>query len=90
MPRSEAAALPKRWLRPPHSKTRCAEGLAPDRESGKTLSMARSQQTVLKAAGWRVGDAKDFLKLTPTEAEFVEVKLTRRLRELREEHNRTK
>jgi DNA-binding XRE family transcriptional regulator len=41
----------------------------------------------LEAAGWRVGDAKDFLGLTAGEAEFVEIKLAlaRRLREFREE-----
>jgi ribosome-binding protein aMBF1 (putative translation factor) len=41
----------------------------------------------LEAAGWRVGDARDFLELTPGEAEFVEIKLAlaRRLREFREE-----
>jgi len=45
----------------------------------------------LEAAGWRVGDAKDFLGLTAEEAEFVEIKLAlaRRLRRLREEHNWT-
>ncbi|HUR81923.1 MAG TPA: helix-turn-helix transcriptional regulator [Thermoanaerobaculia bacterium] len=42
-------------------------------------------------AGWRVGDARDFLELSDGEAEFVEIKLAlaRRLRELREEHNWT-
>jgi DNA-binding XRE family transcriptional regulator len=45
----------------------------------------------LEAAGWRVGDVKDFLALTSGEAEFVEIKLAlaRRLRELREEQNWT-
>jgi DNA-binding XRE family transcriptional regulator len=45
----------------------------------------------LEEAGWRVGDAQDFLELTPGEAEFVEIKLAlaRRLRELREEHDWT-
>jgi DNA-binding XRE family transcriptional regulator len=45
----------------------------------------------LEAAGWRVGDARDFLQLTAGEAEFVEIKLAlaRRLRELREKHNWT-
>lgn len=40
----------------------------------------------LEAAGWRVGDASDFLGLSAGEAEFVEIKLAlaRRLRELRE------
>ena len=45
----------------------------------------------LENAGWRVGDSKDFLDLTPGEAEFVEIKLAlaRRLREMREEQNWT-
>lgn len=29
----------------------------------------------LESAGWTVGDAKDFLRLTPAEAELVELKL---------------
>jgi hypothetical protein len=43
----------------------------------------------LEGEGWTVGDARDFLELTPGEAEFVEIKLSlaRRLRELREEQN---
>jgi DNA-binding XRE family transcriptional regulator len=49
------------------------------------------QRRKLEAAGWRVGDTKDFLALTAGEAEFVEIKLAlaRRLRELREEQNWT-
>jgi len=45
----------------------------------------------LEAAGWTVGDTRDFLGLTPDEAIFVEIKLdlARRLRELREERNWT-
>ena len=45
----------------------------------------------LETAGWRVGDARDFLGLTAGEAEFVEIKLAlaRRLRELREKHHWT-
>ena len=41
----------------------------------------------LEAAGWTVGDTKDFLALCPNEAEFVEIKLAlaRRLRALREQ-----
>ena len=43
------------------------------------------------AAGWRVGDTREFLELTSSEAEFVEIKLAlaRRLRELREERHWT-
>jgi predicted transcriptional regulator len=39
----------------------------------------------LEAAGWRVGDAADFLELSPEEVAFIEMKLSlsRRLRELR-------
>jgi DNA-binding XRE family transcriptional regulator len=39
----------------------------------------------LEAAGWRVGDAADFLELSPEEAAFIEMKLSlsKRLRELR-------
>lgn len=29
----------------------------------------------LEAAGWKVGDASDFLDLTPEEAEYIELKL---------------
>ena len=38
----------------------------------------------LERAGWQVGDAKDFVKLSSGEAEFVEIKLalTRLVREL--------
>jgi len=45
----------------------------------------------LEAAGWRLGNAREFLELTPGEAEFVEIKLdlARRLRELRQEQNWT-
>jgi DNA-binding XRE family transcriptional regulator len=53
--------------------------------------MRADKRRRLEAAGWRVGNADEFLKLTPGEAEFVEIKLSlaRRLRELREEHNWT-
>ncbi|AFZ18345.1 helix-turn-helix transcriptional regulator [Allocoleopsis franciscana] len=39
----------------------------------------------LEAAGWRVGNAADFLELSPEEAAFIEMKLSlsKRLRELR-------
>jgi DNA-binding XRE family transcriptional regulator len=39
----------------------------------------------LEAAGWRVGDAADFLELSPEEVAFIEMKLSlsKRLRELR-------
>jgi DNA-binding XRE family transcriptional regulator len=49
--------------------------------------MRSEKRKKLEAAGWRVADAKDFLELTPGEAEFVEIKLAlaRRLRQFREE-----
>ncbi|TVP65972.1 MAG: XRE family transcriptional regulator [Nodularia sp. (in: Bacteria)] len=39
----------------------------------------------LEAAGWRVGDAADFLELLPEEVAFMEIKLSlsRHLKELR-------
>jgi hypothetical protein len=42
----------------------------------------------LEAAGWDVGDAREFLDLTPDEVEFVEIKLAlaRRLRSLSDQH----
>jgi len=53
--------------------------------------MKAEKRRKLESAGWNVGDAADFLQLTPGEAEFVEIKLAlaRRLRELREEHQWT-
>ncbi len=49
--------------------------------------MRTDKRKKLQAGGWRVGDAKDFLELTPGEAEFVEIKLAlaKRLRQFREE-----
>lgn len=42
----------------------------------------------LEKAGWKLGDARTFLGLDDSEAEFVEIKLAlaSRLRELREQH----
>src|SRR3954451_7724044 len=53
--------------------------------------MKTEKKKKLEAAGWTVGDARDFLALTPDEAEFVEIKLAlaRRLRALREIRNWT-
>ncbi len=47
--------------------------------------MNRAKQKRLKAAGWKLGNASDFLELTPEEAEYVETKLAlgAYLRELR-------
>ena len=49
--------------------------------------MRAEKRKKLEAAGWRVGDAKDFLGLDDVDAQLVEMKLTlaRRLRELREQ-----
>jgi ribosome-binding protein aMBF1 (putative translation factor) len=39
------------------------------------MTMRKEKRERLKAAGWRVGDASDFLGLTKEEAAFVEMKL---------------
>lgn len=48
--------------------------------------MEKSKRKSLKAAGFRVGDAEDFLELTAEEARLVELRLTvgKMLRKLRE------
>ena len=53
--------------------------------------MKTQKRKQLEDAGWRVGDARDFLGLSDDEAEFVEIKLAlaRRLRELREKRHWT-
>lgn len=53
--------------------------------------MKAEKRSRLAGAGWRVGDAHEFLGLTEDEAAFVEIKLAlaRRLRELREMRNWT-
>lgn len=53
--------------------------------------MKSEKKRKLEAAGWRVGETREFLDLTPGESAFVEIKLAlaRRVRELREEHNWT-
>lgn len=53
--------------------------------------MKADKRRKIEAAGWRSGDAQDFLGLSPNEAEFVEIKLAlaRKLRQLREEHHWT-
>jgi predicted XRE-type DNA-binding protein len=38
--------------------------------------MDATKRRKLEAAGWKVGDAADFLDLTPEEAEFVQLKLS--------------
>jgi len=53
--------------------------------------MDRATRERLGAAGWRVGDAFEFLNLTPEEQALVELRvaLAMRLREVREEHGCT-
>ena len=53
--------------------------------------MDKTKKKRIKAAGWRVGDGAEFLKLTPEEARFVELKfaLSVYLREFRREHHWT-
>ena len=50
--------------------------------------MDKATRQRLEAAGWRVGDAFEFLSLTPEERALVELRvaLAMRLREVREEH----
>jgi DNA-binding XRE family transcriptional regulator len=45
----------------------------------------------LEKAGWKVSDTREFLGLTDSEAEFVEIKLalSRKIRQYREEHRWT-
>ena len=53
--------------------------------------MKAEKRRKLETAGWQFGDARDFLGLSSSEAQFVEIKLAlaTRLRELREEHQWT-
>lgn len=53
------------------------------------MDIAKRQR--LEAAGWRVGDAADFLELSSEEVAFIEIKLSlsRQLKELRVKHNLT-
>ncbi len=53
--------------------------------------MKTEKRKMLEKAGWRVGDAREFLGLTDSESEFVEIKLAlaRKLRQYREEHRWT-
>jgi len=50
--------------------------------------MRKTKRVALEKKGWKVGDAEDFLELTPEEAAYVEMKLRlsdslRRRRQLR-------
>ena len=53
--------------------------------------MDKTKKARLEAAGWRVGDAADFLELTTEEAAFVELKLALAdyLRDIRVQHGWT-
>lgn len=53
--------------------------------------MDKTKRTRLETAGWRVGDAPDFLELTAEEAAFVELKLALAdyLRDIRVQHGWT-
>ena len=53
--------------------------------------MDKARKDRLESAGWRVGDAADFLELTPEQSAFVELKLAlaRYVRELRGVHGWT-
>ncbi len=53
--------------------------------------MDRAKRDSLRAAGWRSGDAADFLELSPEEAAFAELKLALGdyLRRLRRENSWT-
>lgn len=54
-------------------------------------AVEKARKDRLESAGWRVGDAADFLELTPEQAAFVELKLalSRYVRELRDVHGWT-
>jgi DNA-binding XRE family transcriptional regulator len=51
--------------------------------------MNTSKRKRLEAKGWKLGNASDFLNLSPEEAAYVEVKLalSKRLQETRREKN---
>jgi predicted XRE-type DNA-binding protein len=53
--------------------------------------MNRSRRKRLEAKGWKVGNAAEFLNLSPGEAAYVELKLalSRRLQERRKKKNLT-
>ena len=53
--------------------------------------MRSSKKKRLEAAGWKVGDAADFLELSDEEVEFIEVKLAlaRMVRDIRMDHGWT-
>src|SRR5206468_504386 len=65
--------------------------VAPLPAGGEGERMKADKRRKLEAAGWRVGDAREFLGLTSSEAEFLEIKLAlaRKLRQIREQHHWT-
>src|SRR5262245_35087861 len=60
-------------------------------ESPKRTDMKAEKRKKLESAGWRVGDTQEFLGLSQSEAEFVEIKLAlaRKIRQFREKHHWT-
>jgi ribosome-binding protein aMBF1 (putative translation factor) len=42
----------------------------------KTAGLDRAKRRRLEAGGWKIGTAAEFLKLTPEEEEYVEIKLS--------------
>jgi ribosome-binding protein aMBF1 (putative translation factor) len=57
----------------------------------RLIAMDEQKRKRLEKAGWKVGEAADFLELSPEEAEFVELKLALadELREQREKRGLT-
>jgi DNA-binding XRE family transcriptional regulator len=53
--------------------------------------MDKKKRSALEAAGFRIGDAEDFLGLTPAERRLVELRITlsHAVRRLREKHKLT-
>lgn len=51
--------------------------------------MDQNKRQIFESAGWCVGTVEEFLKLSPVEAQMIEIKLAlaRKLKELRESKN---
>src|SRR5439155_22019363 len=75
---------------PPRVAADCGGRPQQRRWQGVT-TMRKSKKERLEAAGWKVGDARDFLGLTREEAEFIDLKLALagHLREVRVKHGWT-
>src|SRR6516225_100414 len=71
----------------PSEKPRNEKSADPIREN----KMNAEKRKALEAAGWRLGDAADFLGLTQEERRLVELRLavSRKVRELREKNGVT-